>query len=171
MKRENLAWSIGRLNTEKADILIDNDTVTKVHATLNLFQGKYYLIDNESKNGTYIQSSGDGTIVEAKEHIALNYSDIIFFGEFRCQLQDLVEASSQSMFTIITSLVQLYSKSSGYETGPVPMPDPKPRPTPPEPTPPPKPGKRMRCFSCKAIVFSNQPCQTCGSTKHIGDHV
>lgn len=154
MRNQSKAWSIGRENVDQADILLPNDTVSKNHATLNLHNGQYYLIDNGSTNGTYL-APNLAKIVDT--HTPINPNDIIHFGEFKCMGKDLIYASEHANFTNTDCLITVSGKSNQIQPTPKPIDS--------------KPGTRTRCRDCLATTFTNQPCENCGSKKHMGDNI
>lgn len=55
----NIELTIGRANARRADILIEGDTISALHAKIGIDEkDKYWIIDTNSKNGTYILNKG-----------------------------------------------------------------------------------------------------------------
>lgn len=62
---------------EDADIVIDNELVSRLHARLNLTDGVYYIEDLNSRNGTWV----NGQLMHYMEKLPLRHGDIICFAE------------------------------------------------------------------------------------------
>lgn len=73
---------IGKL-PETAQILIQEPTVSRIHAKLTLIDGEYYLEDLNSKNGTYV----DGKRLEAQKPVRLKGNDMLAFADIQCYFQ------------------------------------------------------------------------------------
>ena len=65
---------VGR-EKEKVDICLDESSVSKIHAVINERNGVYYLSDQNSSNGTFLNNRR----LEKMEDYRLNSSDEIKF--------------------------------------------------------------------------------------------
>lgn len=76
----------------KNDIVLDNPTVSRDHATLEVTDGRILITDLGSRSGTYL-AVGDkfhrATYHEVKEH------HVILFGNERCQVGDLIRKATE----------------------------------------------------------------------------
>ncbi|MGL5649510.1 MAG: FHA domain-containing protein [Clostridium sp.] len=70
---------IGR-SLENCTITIEGKTVSKVHAIIKKFDNKYYVLDENSKNGTYI----NGKRISKNNYFILRDGDEILFGNVIC---------------------------------------------------------------------------------------
>ncbi len=66
---------IGKM-TEAVDGVIEDDSVSRIHAKIEKADGKYYLVDLNSTNGTFL----NGEIIGANEKTKLQTGDRIQFG-------------------------------------------------------------------------------------------
>jgi len=71
---ENSTVTIGR--GSEADVVIDNPAISRQHSTLELKDGRYYITDHYSLNGTMV----NGEKIEAT--VPLNAADTIAIGKF-----------------------------------------------------------------------------------------
>lgn len=65
-------WTIGR----EANIVIDSDGVSRVHAHLEVDGGVFYIVDRQSRNGTYV----NGKRIAADVRVAVSPSDVVRLG-------------------------------------------------------------------------------------------
>jgi len=144
--RYGTAWSIGRANVNKCDILIENDTVSGVHATLNLINRSYYIVDNGSMNGTYVINNADEQ--EANTFIKLSNGDFIKFGNAKFTYQKLIESSSYSTGATIRDFEKKYGKSNNQKEKIEQKEEPK--------------GKKIFCKECMNVAYKGQECKDCG---------
>jgi len=152
----NIVWSIGRRDSKRCDILLDGNTISKVHASLNYMNGKFYLIDNMSTNGSYLIRNGANIILST--HTELFPDDIIVFGANRFSFDDLLEGTTQSK----GREVRVLTISSGQNLN-KPTPKPKPRPI----VNPSKDTKKIRCMDCMKPILAHSICPSCSSIKHL----
>lgn len=75
-----MEYTIGRRDSNKADILIEHKTISGIHAKVwfNNSNGTFWIEDLNSLNHTYISRSGQKTKVTSS--MQLLSSDIVFFG-------------------------------------------------------------------------------------------
>ena len=69
------ALSVGR--TSKADLVIDQPTVSRIHAELTRQGGQYHVADRSSYNGTMVNSR----VLDPNEVVPLQDGDVVVFGE------------------------------------------------------------------------------------------
>ena len=74
LAEENDVYTIGRV--DKNDIVLVDYTISKSHAKILLRNKGYYLVDNQSKNGTTL----NGTALVPHREYALREKDILTFG-------------------------------------------------------------------------------------------
>lgn len=67
---------VGKMRGE-SDILLDSPTVSRIHARLNRMEGKYYVKDLNSKNGTFV----NGERLQPQEQFEIQAGDRIGFAE------------------------------------------------------------------------------------------
>lgn len=96
----NNIWSIGRADAKKCDILLNHSTVSSTHAKLSFENGKYFLVDNNSTNGTYILRNNQKIILNKKTEILPN--DSIYIGQYKIDTMGLIELSINSSTDIPT---------------------------------------------------------------------
>ena len=65
-------YTIGR--SEQCDIVIDHVHVSRIHAYLEYQNDRYYIRDNQSSNGTYLNSLNNPV-----ESASLGQDDVLFF--------------------------------------------------------------------------------------------
>ena len=149
-------WSIGRLDAKKCDILLDGDTISGVHASLNYLNGKFYLIDTKSKNGSYLIRNGEKILLNEYKEVLPH--DSIVFGASEFAFDDLLSFSNNTPSHIIASLkiIQGVSKSNV-----------KPK----QPSKPiqvaPVSRKKIRCMDCMKPIIADLVCPSCNSDKHL----
>jgi len=146
-------WSIGRAEADKSDILISGDTISAVHASLNYLNGKFYIIDNTSRNGSYIIR--DNKKIVLTKHVELLATDSIVFGATEVSFHELLSYSSKSKPQNISELGFITSKNkiiNKSETPPVIIN---------------KNTKKIRCMDCMRPIMSNVKCPSCNSDKHL----
>lgn len=66
-----MQYSVGR--SESCDYVIDHALVSRLHAYVEDRQGRYVLVDNESSNGTYVN-----TLASPIQEVELHLDDIVF---------------------------------------------------------------------------------------------
>ncbi|NLI75480.1 MAG: FHA domain-containing protein [Candidatus Riflebacteria bacterium] len=104
-------FTIGR--EEGRSLQIPNDMVSRLHATISFKDGKHFITDNESSNGTAVNAK----TIPPKEPIQLNHTDVIKFDVFefiyvdsaRADLWETLKPLSREGAQIIT----LYSPKGG----------------------------------------------------------
>ncbi|HIP13614.1 MAG TPA: FHA domain-containing protein [Arcobacter sp.] len=158
---KNQAWLIGRASADYAHIPLDNDTVSGNHATLNYQDGKFYLIDNNSKNGTFLLYSNE--TIQLNQHYEVRLDDEIYFGKKRCLLREIV--SSAKMTKGVESSELIILNGNYYENSKVDTPIEEKIETPIDVKV--GKGKRIRCLACTTPIFSNEICPKCGSDRHF----
>lgn len=89
---DNRKWTIGRADAGLANILISDSTVSAEHAFLYFINGAFYLQDNESTNGTFIERSGVKERIKAGEIFP---SDRIYFGNELKRVDELIGFSNE----------------------------------------------------------------------------
>ncbi len=67
------SYSIGKDSTKSDYLVSDNKTVSRKHATIYLSNNQYYISDNNSTNGTFVNRQ---KVVSGRDHV-LNDGDII----------------------------------------------------------------------------------------------
>lgn len=72
-----IPYTIGRSNDSAVDLVLNDCSISNLHATITFTNGKYYIVDNDSTNGTYIN---DIKIPTKKESL-LNDGDEIKLGK------------------------------------------------------------------------------------------
>lgn len=156
---KNSAWLIGRTDANYGHILLDEDTISGNHATLNYQDGKFYLIDNNSTNGTFLIYNNE--TIQLNQHYEVRLDDEIYLAKKRCTLEEIVNLAKRTKGVESSELIILdgdYNKNSSL-------------PTPIQKEVTPKitegKGKRIRCFACTSPIFSNEACPKCGNTKHL----
>ncbi len=70
------------------DIVLENRTVSREHATLTITDGKIVVTDLNSASGTYIVSAGSLSRVSYHE---VGDNDTVLFGDERCLVRDLLD--------------------------------------------------------------------------------
>lgn len=164
---KNSAWSIGRTSADCTHILLDNDTISGNHATLNYQNGKYYLIDNNSLNGTFLIYNNEK--IYLNQHYEVRLDDELYFGDKRYVLREIVNMAKPTQGVESSELIILdsnfnvntheeYSQQHQSERKEDKI----------EPSNK-KIGKRkrIRCSSCTSPIFSDQACPKCGSKEHF----
>ena len=69
--------TIGR--SKKCDIYINNPYLSKVHAQITFEEGRFYITDMESTNGTYLNGNKLGTHpVRLRDNDKITFGDLIF---------------------------------------------------------------------------------------------
>ena len=167
---QNKAWSIGRLETNKCDILLQGQSISGVHATLNFLDGKFYIIDNNSTNGTYINRNSYKS--SATIHTEIYPTDIIYFGVSEYKLDDLIEFSIQAVGTPTNSLIMVRGMSSSSsintnEDNIIHMQNTPSLDNLEEKNQPSNENKKTRCHECSTIVSADEICTECGSEDHM----
>ncbi len=163
IKVSSIVWSIGRRDVGRCDILLDGSTISGVHASLNYMDGKFYLIDNMSRNDSYLIRNGVKIALE--KHTEILPNDAIVFGASEFGFDELLEGTSRSR----GREVRVLSVSSGRDIS-KPTPKPKPKPSPkrkPAPVTPQGNTKKIRCMECMKPISSNAICPSCSSSKHL----
>lgn len=158
-------WSIGRKDARRCDVLLDGDTISAVQASLNYMDGKFYLIDNMSRNGSYLIRGGNKILLD--KHTEVLPNDAIIFGASEFSFDELLRVSSQSE----GHAVRVLTIKDG-ENKPAP---PRAKPSPRKPSKPKLSSKqspsqntkKIRCMECMKPIPSNAICPSCGSRKHL----
>lgn len=70
------------------DIVIENQTVSREHATLTITDGKIVVTDLNSSSGTYLAREGNLNRVSYHE---VSDTDTLLFGNERCLVRDLLD--------------------------------------------------------------------------------
>lgn len=104
-------FTIGR--EEGRELQIPNDMVSRLHATISFKDGKHFITDNESSNGTAVNNK----MLTPKEPCQLNHTDVLKFDVFefifvdtaRADLWETLKPLSREGSQIIT----LYSPKGG----------------------------------------------------------
>ena len=110
----NSKWTIGRADSRMADILINDSTVSAEHAFLYFIRGIFYIQDNESTNGTFIERSGKKIRIKAGE---LFPRDIIYFGKALKHMDDLINFPEGIQPQVMTEKeLVVIKKSVGYQS-------------------------------------------------------
>jgi len=81
-------WRIGRKKESKNMIVLSNDTISSLHATLKFEDGLFFLKDENSTNGTYVIR--DGNTETINNFIELYPDDIIIFGDLELSFENLI---------------------------------------------------------------------------------
>lgn len=71
-------------NQGDADIVIRNETVSRLHARLNKSDGVYYIEDLNSRNGTWV----NGKLLHYMEKISLRDGDVVAFADERFRYEE-----------------------------------------------------------------------------------
>jgi len=155
----NSAWLIGRDDAKYGHILLDEDTVSSNHATLNYQNGKFYLIDNNSRNGTFLIYKNETILLN--QHYEVRLDDELYFGKKRCFLNEIVAYAKLKKGVESSELIILDGNYYANSNTPqkieeVTKPDVKIG-----------KGKRIRCLDCTTPIFSNNACPKCGSNRHF----
>jgi predicted component of type VI protein secretion system len=139
-------FTIGR--DRVCDVLIGDDSVSRIHAEIWLENGRIMLADRGSSNGTKLLRGGNSTSVSCE---SLQSGDQVKFGGVTLDLKDLIEAVELKNPGALTA-----------KAGPPPLPNPPPPPVArAAPTPPPKQGPVLVRCDCGAIKTAGQPCPGC----------
>lgn len=146
-------WSIGRADAGKSDILISGDTISAVHASLNYLNGKFYIIDNKSRNGSYIIR--DNKKIVLTSHVELLATDSIVFGATEVSFNELLSYSSKSNPQNISALGFIAGTNKAVNKPKV------------QPVINNKDTKKIRCMDCMQPIMSNVKCPSCNSEKHL----
>lgn len=80
------SWVIGRGNV---DILIEKNEVSRRHAILTFHDGRFFIADNNSRNGTYIQRNND--YIKVIQDTELYSEDILVFSNVRMTFQEILK--------------------------------------------------------------------------------
>ena len=67
---------IGKLDTV-SDVILPYPTVSRVHSKIRRIEGEYYLMDLNSRNGTYV----NGRMLQAEEEYQLQDQDEVRFAD------------------------------------------------------------------------------------------
>ena len=151
---DNKAWSLGRTDADCCDILLSGETISAVHASLNFLQGKFYLSDNGSSNGTQIKRNGQ--FIKVSDHIEIWPSDTLLFGQSEYSLDDLIDFSAQAKGHDIQQLTIVQGKATALNKA-VSI----------DPQPLNSAIGKIRCYECSTIIAQNAPCPECGSATHL----
>lgn len=73
-------------NSEDADIVIQDETVSRLHARINKADGVYYIEDLNSRNGTWV----NGKLLHYMEKIPLKHEDVIAFSTEKYRYEEEV---------------------------------------------------------------------------------
>ena len=126
-------YIVGRKDARKADILIDDKTISGRHAELSISSNNEISVrDLGSSNGTFIVRGGK-RIAISQQNVSVMSSDILIFGS---------KSFSVSEF-MATQL-----KGANTENGVTPMSSDKKR--------------YMRCPMCGSVTPHGHPCVECG---------
>jgi hypothetical protein len=158
---KNSAWLIGRADANYAHIQLDNDTISKNHATLSYYNGRFYLVDNSSTNGTFLKYRDKS--IYLNQHYEVRPKDEIYLGDASYFLYELIKKTQGVDGVDITRLIILDNKYMDREVDNRVEKRPPPKPS----IPKPKSGKRIRCLDCTTPIFSNSTCPKCGSKRHF----
>lgn len=110
----NSKWTIGRADLRMGDILINDSTVSAEHAFLYFIRGIFYIQDNESTNGTFIERSGKKVRIKAGE---LFPTDIIYFGKALKHMNDLINFPEGVQPQVVTEKeLVVIKKNVGYQS-------------------------------------------------------
>ena len=156
---ENSAWLIGRTDANYGHILLDENTISGNHATLNYQDGKFYLIDNNSRNGTFLLYKNE--TIQLNQHYEVRLDDEICFGKKRCLLREIVAYAKLKKGVETSELIILDGNYDAYNSINIPVEKVV------KPIHKVEKGKRIRCFACTSPIFSNEACPKCGNTKHL----
>lgn len=159
------AWSIGRADADRCDILLHGETISGVHATLNQHEGNFYLSDSGSTNGTCIKR--DDQIIDVRDHTVLLPGDTVCFGRSEYSLDDLVAFSYAADGCDVRVLTVLHGRSPCADR-PVAVDAPSAPQAPGRPHElPAQTAPKIRCFECTSVISRTRACPECGSTHHL----
>jgi len=130
-------WRIGRKKESKNMIVLSNDTISSLHATLKFEDGLFFLKDENSTNGTYVIR--DGNTETINNFIELYPDDIIIFGDLELSFENLINKIPSTFSVNKDANNQKFFKNI----------------------------KKIRCLQCMKPIDSNKPCPSCNSTKHL----
>ena len=156
---KNTAWLIGRTDANFAHILLNDETISGNHATLNYQEGKYYLIDNNSTNGTFLVYQHETILLN--QHYEVQVEDEIDFGKKRCSLKEIIALSQLREGVESSELIVLdghYAPNTKADISTEKVI---------EPQISIRKSKRIRCLDCTSPIFSHEACPKCGSTVHL----
>jgi len=159
---KNSAWSIGRTSANCTHILLDNDTISSNHATLNYQNGKYYLVDNNSLNGTFLIDKNEK--IYLNQHYEVRLEDELYFAEKRYVVSEIVNMANSTEGIQTSELIILdrdFSRNKHEDSNQQPLIETK------EQNHKVGKGKRIRCSLCTTPIFSDQVCPKCGSKEHF----
>lgn len=151
------AWSIGRKGAGRSDVLLEGETISGVHASLNYLAGKFYLIDNKSRNGSYLIRNKQK--LNLSEYTEIFPSDIIVFGASEFSFDDMLNYSSKSKGRAITRL-SIIESCQPIATTFIPEKLIQEKPT----------TQKVRCIDCMAVILADEICPSCRSNKHLERH-
>jgi pSer/pThr/pTyr-binding forkhead associated (FHA) protein len=86
-------WIIGRKSIAKADILFNEETISAKHAVLKFEDGKFFIIDNNSTNGSYVVRND--MKVSLKNFMEVLPSDFFVFGNYKLSSDELISKAIQ----------------------------------------------------------------------------
>lgn len=104
-------FSVGR--EDGRDLQIPNDMVSRHHATITFQDGKHFITDNESSNGTTV----NGKPIPPRQPIQLNHTDVLKFDVFEFIYVDSARADLWETLKPLSregaQLITLYSPKGG----------------------------------------------------------
>lgn len=92
------SWTIGRKNS---DILLNGENISRLHAVLEYVDGKFYIEDLDSTNGTTIKRKGE--LIKVSKSVEIFPKDTLLFSDFSISFEELrakVDVQSVSCETI-----------------------------------------------------------------------
>ena len=89
-------WTIGR--DSRRDIVLRDDTISSLHASLKYENGYFFIKDENSTNGSYIIRSGEKSVLH--QYTDVSEEDTIIFGAKSFVLHEIIEKISQKEIEI-----------------------------------------------------------------------
>jgi pSer/pThr/pTyr-binding forkhead associated (FHA) protein len=134
--------SIGRKSSGKADILLDDQTVSSLHAYFKFSGGNFSIQDISSTNGTFVQRGGSKERVVTKE---LRPGDIIYFGKYKLSLDELISLANKPVAEVKNEAKKQELRSESRPTGAK------------------QPRKKQKCIECGMVITAGEQCPYCGN--------
>ncbi|MEZ6087171.1 MAG: FHA domain-containing protein [Pirellulaceae bacterium] len=115
VKVDNDVFLIGR--SSKADLRVKSDSVSRKHCAIIARQGKVYVADMESRNGTII----NGTKIPTEKKVRLQDGDILQVGKMKLIIQIVESKSPDDGLSVVlknqTPLRRMDSAETKFDAG------------------------------------------------------
>ncbi len=156
--------SIGR--SREADIPLLDDKVSRVHCGIRLSDGKFYLKDLKSRNGTYVNGERVEDTAEIKAGDRIQIGSTVFVMEDASHQEEAAQAmgnvgsdmqEGKGYSTILKEIVDDIAPEAPAAEAPAPEPAPAPAPAPAAPAPAPAPAPAAGGRPRITIKLNNRP--------------